>query len=74
VSVDTRVVPANVAYPIDSGLLVKAIRRIAPTGRRIQAWAARRGPSCGTGHAQRTSGAWPVGHLVASSYLDREEP
>src|SRR4029077_9119485 len=33
---DTTVVPANVAYPTDSGLLAKAIRRIAATGRRIQ--------------------------------------
>ena len=34
---DTTVVPANVAYPTDSGLLAKAIKRIAVTGRRIQA-------------------------------------
>jgi IS5 family transposase len=34
---DTTVVPANVAYPTDSGLLGKAIKRIAVTGRRIQA-------------------------------------
>jgi len=33
---DTTVVPADVAYPTDSGLLAKAIRRIAATGRRIQ--------------------------------------
>src|SRR5215210_6372346 len=33
----TTVVPANVAYPTDSGLLAKAVRRIAATGRRIQA-------------------------------------
>ncbi len=37
VRVDTTVVPANVAYPTDSGLLAKAVRRIATTGRRIQA-------------------------------------
>lgn len=37
VLVDTTVVPANVAYPTDSGLLAKAVRRIATTGRRIQA-------------------------------------
>ena len=37
VRVDTTVVPANVAYPTDSGLLAKAIGRIAATGRRIQA-------------------------------------
>jgi len=34
---DTTVVPANVSYPTDSGLLARAIRRIAVTGRRIQA-------------------------------------
>src|SRR5918994_265257 len=37
VRVDTTVVPSNVAYPTDSGLLAKAVRRIATTGRRIQA-------------------------------------
>jgi len=34
---DTTVLPANVAYPTDSGLLARAIRRIAVSGRRIQA-------------------------------------
>jgi len=34
---DTTVVPADVAYPTDWGLLAKAVRRIAVTGRRIQA-------------------------------------
>jgi IS5 family transposase len=37
VRVDTTVIPANVAYPTDSGLLARAVRRIAATGRRIQA-------------------------------------
>jgi IS5 family transposase len=37
IRVDTTVVPSNVAYPTDSGLLAKAIRRIAATGRRVQA-------------------------------------
>ena len=37
VRADTTVVPADVAYPTDSHLLAKAIRRIAVTGRRIQA-------------------------------------
>lgn len=36
VRVDTTVVPSNVAYPTDSGLLAKAIGRIAATTRRIQ--------------------------------------
>jgi transposase, IS5 family len=33
---DTTVVPADVAYPTDSGLLAKSVHRIAATGRRIQ--------------------------------------
>ena len=34
---DTTVVAANVAYPTDSGLVARAIRRIAVTGKRIRA-------------------------------------
>src|SRR5918996_4319985 len=34
---DTTVIPADVAYPTDSGLLAKAVRRIAAAGRRVQA-------------------------------------
>ena len=34
---DTTVVPADVAYPTDSGLLAKAVRRIAAGGRRVEA-------------------------------------
>ena len=37
IRVDTTVVAANVAYPTDSGLLAKAVRRIAATGKRIRA-------------------------------------
>jgi transposase, IS5 family len=37
VRVDTTVVPANVSYPTDSGLLAKAITRMAATRKRIQA-------------------------------------
>ena len=37
IRVDTTVVPSNVSYPTDSGLLSKAVNRIAATGRRIQA-------------------------------------
>ncbi len=45
---DTTVIPANVAYPTDSGLLARAIRRIAATGRR--AGGRTRSPrSCGPG-------------------------
>ena len=35
IRVDTTVVPATVSYPTDSGLLAKAMRRIAATGKRI---------------------------------------
>src|ERR1700722_5635536 len=34
---DTTVLPANVSYPTDSGLLARAVRRSAATGRRVQA-------------------------------------
>jgi transposase, IS5 family len=34
---DTTVIPANVCYPTDSGLLARGIRRIAATVRRVQA-------------------------------------
>mgnify|MGYP001067958141 CR=1 FL=1 len=37
VRADTTVFPADVAYPTDSGLLGKAVRRIAAAGRRVQA-------------------------------------
>src|SRR3954451_23918182 len=37
IRVDTTVVPSNVSYPTDSGLLAKAVNRIAATGRRINA-------------------------------------
>ena len=37
VRADTTVVPANVAYPTDSGLLAKAVGKIARTVRRVQA-------------------------------------
>ena len=59
---DTTVVPADVAYPTDSGLLAKAVRRIAAAGRRIQAaggatrtvMAATSSPDhVGRGHVQR---------------------
>ncbi len=37
VRVDTAVLPANVSYPTDSGLLANAVRRIAVNTRRIHA-------------------------------------
>src|SRR5258708_28639322 len=53
---DTTVVPANVAYPTDSGLLARAIPRIAATGRRIQA---ARGPTPPPGRDRRRSAGRP---------------
>jgi len=50
---DTTVVPASVCYPADSGLLAKAVRRIAATGRRIQA--------AGGGDADPGAGPQPLG-------------
>lgn len=34
---DTTVIPANVAYPTDTGLLTKAMKRIAVAGQRFHA-------------------------------------
>ena len=45
---DTTVVPANVAYPTDSGLLAKAIRRIAATTSGSRPRVVRPGPGSGT--------------------------
>ena len=53
VRADTTVIPANVSYPTDSGLLAKAIRRIAATGRRIQA--------AGGADAHEAAGPVPLG-------------
>ena len=58
---DTTVVPANVAYPTDSGLLAKAVRRIAATGKRIQA----------AGGAMRTTGAGSLARGRAAGTRDR---
>lgn len=55
---DTTVVAANVSYPTDSGLLAKAVRRIATTGRRVQGrW--RRDP-----HSD--SGSFPLGRQAGA--------
>ena len=56
VRVDTTVVPSNVAYPTDAGLLAKAVGRIAATGRRIRAAGGATRTGCGTGPAQRGGG------------------
>jgi len=67
VRVDTTVVPSNVAYPTDSGLLAKAVRRIAATGRRIQA---ARG-AVRTRLRDRSRAAGKRAHAVASKLRSR---
>jgi transposase, IS5 family len=59
---DTTVVPANVCYPTDSGLLAKAVRRIAATGRRIQA----AGGATRTRVRDRSRAAGKRAHAIAS--------
>jgi len=59
---DTTVLPANVSYPTDSGLLAKAIRRIAATGRRIQAT----GGATRTRLRDRSRSAGRRAHAIAS--------
>jgi transposase, IS5 family len=59
---DTTVVPANVSYPTDSGLLAKAIRRIAATGRRIQA----AGGAAAVAHLCPPRAAGRRAHAIAS--------
>ena len=67
VRADTTVVPANVAYPTDSGLLAKAVRRIAATSRRIQA----AGGAVRTGVRDRSRAAGKRAHAVASKPRSR---
>ena len=64
---DTTVVPADVAYPTDSGLLAKAIRRIAVTGRRIQA----AGGATRTSLRDRSRAAGTRAHGIARGSNDR---
>ena len=59
---DTTVVPANVSYPTDSGLLARAIRRIAASGRRIQA----AGGARRTRVRDRSRSAGKRAHAIAS--------
>jgi len=59
---DTTVVPANVAYPTDSGLLGKAVRRIAVTGGRIRA----AGGAVRTRLRDRSRAAGKRAHAIAS--------
>ncbi|MGZ5398237.1 MAG: ISNCY family transposase [Mycobacterium sp.] len=64
---DTTVVPSNVAYPSDSGLLGKAIRRIAVTGKRIQA----AGGATGTKVRDRSRAAGKRAHAIGSKLRSR---
>jgi transposase, IS5 family len=64
---DTTVVPANVAYPTDSGLLTKAVRRIAATGQRIQA----AGGAVRTRVRDRSRAAGKRAHAVAAKLRSR---
>jgi IS5 family transposase len=64
---DTTVVPANLAYPTDSGLLAKAVRRIAATGRRIQA----AGGAARTRVRDRSRAAGKRAHAIASKLRSR---
>src|ERR1700758_1083709 len=67
IRVDTTVVPANVAYPTDSGLLAKATRRIAGIGKRIQA----AGGAVRTRLRDRSGAAGKRAHAIASKLRSR---
>ena len=64
---DTTVVPANVAYPTDSGLLATAVRRISVTAKRIQA----AGGAVGTRVRDRSRAAGQRAHAVAAKLRSR---
>ena len=64
---DTTVVPANVAYPTDAGLLTKAVRRIAATGQRIQA----AGGAVRTRVRDRSRAAGKRAHAIAAKLRSR---
>jgi len=64
---DTTVVPANVSYPTDSGLLARAIRRIAVTGRRIRA----AGGATRTRVRDRSRAAGRRAHAIAAKLRSR---
>jgi IS5 family transposase len=67
VRVDTTVVPSNVAYPTDAGLLAKAVGRIAATGRRIRA----AGGATRTRLRDRSRAAGRRAHAIASKLRSR---
>jgi transposase, IS5 family len=69
VRADTTVVPANVCYPTDSGLLAKAIRRIAVTGRRIHT----AGGAVRTRLRDRSRAAGKRAHGIAAKLRSRRQ-
>ena len=69
VRADTTVIPANVCYPTDSGLLAKAIRRIGSTGRRIRA----AGGAVRTTLRDRSRAAGKRAHSIAAKLRSRSQ-
>jgi transposase, IS5 family len=75
VRADTTVIPANVAYPTDSGLLAKAVGKLVRAARRVQA----AGGATGTAMTDRRRSAARrmreiAAKLRARARLGREEP
>lgn len=66
---DTTVARANVSYPTDLGLLAKAMRRIAATGKRIQA----AGGAVRTRVGDRSRAAGRRAHAVPAKLRSRAE-
>jgi IS5 family transposase len=69
VRADTTVVPANVAYPTDSGLLAKAVRRISTSVKRIQA----AGGAVRTKVRDRSRSASAKAHGIAAKLRSRAQ-
>ena len=69
VRADTTVVPANVSYPTDSGLLAKAIRRIGSTGQRIH----QAGGAVRTNLRDRSRAAGARAHAIAAKLRSRSQ-
>ena len=69
VRANTTVVPANVSYPTDSGLLAKAIRRITVSGRRIRA----AGGAVRTKLRDRSRAAGKRAHGIAAKLRSRSQ-
>ena len=69
VRADTTVVPANVAYPTDSGLLAKAVRRIGANVTRIQA----AGGAPPHGGRDRSRSAGTKAHGIAARLRSRAQ-